>query len=158
MNLIGPYLLLAKIGAALALLAGLLFMGHRYIEGEREVARQEVRNEYALKLAEAKDAARAQETLFRKRLDEASHHANEREKTIRTSAAAATAASNSLRDYLAGISRSAPDASADALRDSTIALSAVLADCQGRYRELAEAADRHASDVRTLTEAWPVEE
>lgn len=32
----------------------------------------------------------------------------------------------------------------------------LLADCAGKYQELGEKADGHVSDLRTVTEAWPV--
>lgn len=106
-------------------------------------------------LAAAKELGRLRERDYNHNLQQATANATLRDQTIRTLAAGSASASNSLRDTLAAIGRGAPDATADALRQSTTALAAVLDECQSRYRELAEKADRHASDTLTLQQAWP---
>lgn len=106
-------------------------------------------------LAAAKDLARLREQDWTTQRNQAIENANSRDQVIRTLASGSAGASVSLRDTLAAISRSVPSASDEALRYSTTALAAVLQDCQVRYRELAEKADRHASDTLTLEHAWP---
>ena len=58
--------------------------------------------------------------------------------------------------------RALSDAAIDAARvsneaclDRAIALNDVFKSCSGRYAELGEKATRHASDLQTLTDAWP---
>lgn len=106
-------------------------------------------------LAAAKDLARLREQDWTNQRNEAVENANSRDQIIRSLAAGSAGASLSLRDTLAAISRGVPDSSIEALRHSTTTLAAVLQNCQSEYRELAEKADRHASDTLTLQQAWP---
>jgi hypothetical protein len=106
-------------------------------------------------LAAAKDLARLREQDWTAQRNQALENANSRDQTIRALAAGSASASLSLRDTLAAISRGVPDASVEALRHSTTTLAAVLQNCQSEYRDLAEKADRHASDALTLEQAWP---
>lgn len=152
---LGRYKLLFEIVLIGALAAGAIFGIHQFLEHERDIGRAEVRAEYATKLAEAKEAARKREAELTTQRDEAVSHANERDQTIRTVAAGGAAASLGLRDTLAGIRNGVPSAAVETLRQSTATLATVLGDCQARYRELAEKADRHASDSKTLSDAWP---
>jgi hypothetical protein len=46
-------------------------------------------------------------------------------------------------------------ASSESLRKRVAALEDVFEQCSERYTELAEKADRHASDALTLEQAWP---
>lgn len=70
---------------------------------------------------------------------------------------------DSLRDELAGLRgdlAEVPDrirsASREAVDQYAAAASVVFDQCTRRYSEVAEAAAGHASDVRTLIDAWPV--
>lgn len=66
----------------------------------------------------------------------------------------ARAAADSLRDE---ITRTVRDASASlaACTVRTAALGELCAAATESHRQLAEKADRHASDIRTIIEAWP---
>jgi hypothetical protein len=92
-----------------------------------------------------------------RRLDnhiEAQNKAVERERVLRRDA-----------DLLRGAVVSLSVSSSEALRaaqadhttciDRTVAFADVLQQCSGRYEAVVEKADRHASDVRTLIDAWP---
>lgn len=65
------------------------------------------------------------------------------------------------RAALVGLSSSADQALRDAATshaactERAAAIRVVLDQCGAAYQELGTVADRHASDVRTLTEAWP---
>jgi hypothetical protein len=155
LDALSPYKLLIEIAVIGSLAAGAVYGVHQFLEHERDIGRQEVRAEYATKLAEAKEAARKREAELTTQRDEAVSHANERDQTIRTVAAGGAAASLGLRDILSGIRNGVPSATVEALRQSTATLATVLADCQTRYRGLAEIADRHASDSKTMSDAWP---
>jgi hypothetical protein len=149
------YKLPLELLAAFALLAGLLYGFHEFCERERDIGRNEARAEYAQKLVEAKAAADKREKELQGQVADAVDKGYEREQTLRTVAAGSSAASAGLRDALGTIRNGVPSATVDALRDSTSTLTTVLADCTGRYRALAEIADRHASDTKTLTDSWP---
>lgn len=76
-----------------------------------------------------------------------------REAVLRRDASSARSELERLRGDL---SRSAgPRVSPEACRERTTTLEDVLLSCAERYSELAVKADHHASDVKTLTEAWP---
>jgi hypothetical protein len=152
---LAPYKLLFEIVVIGALAAGALYAVHQFLEHERDIGRQEVQARWDAQQAADERAARAKEAAFAKQLQEATKNASDRDQTIRALAAASGGANLGLRDTLAAISRGVPSATADALGKSVATLSAVLAECSGRYQSLAEKADRHASDVKTLQEAWP---
>lgn len=103
----------------------------------------------------AEQDARAKEQSMNKKLQEAENAATEREKKLRADYAAAHAAARGMRDTVAAVRGELPAATADACRSTADAALAVLGECSDRYREVAEAADGHATDVRTLSEAWP---
>lgn len=78
-------------------------------------------------------------------------------------AAVARADADRARSELDGL-RAASDAAVSAARASheacvvtASAQSNVLKQCGESYRGLAEIADRHVNDIKTLTEAWPKE-
>lgn len=156
MNFLSPYKLWIEIAIIGALLAGLLVGFHMFCEHEKELGRNEMRAEYAEQLRLAKERAKEREDELRSQRDDAVNKGNEREQTLRTVAAGGNAASVGLRDALGAIRNGVPSATVEALRNSTSTLAAVLTECQGRYRELAEKADRHASDSKTLSDAFPV--
>ena len=64
------------------------------------------------------------------------------------------AAAGGLRDDLDATRRAAAS-SIDACNHHAATVSELLIEAVGAGRELAQACDGHASDVRTLTEAWP---
>lgn len=103
----------------------------------------------------AEHEARAKEQSINQKLQEAENAASEREKKLRADYAAAHAAARGLRDTVAVLSGELSAATTEACRATAAAALAVLGHCSDRYRTVAEAADGHASDVRTLTEAWP---
>jgi signal transduction histidine kinase len=103
----------------------------------------------------AEQAARTAEQAMNQKLQEAENAATEREKKLRADYAAVSSAAHGLRDTVAALRNQLSAATAEARRTTADAALAVLGECADRYRTVAEAADGHASDVRTLTEAWP---
>jgi DNA repair exonuclease SbcCD ATPase subunit len=150
-----PWKLIAEIVAAAALFAAITFGIHRFLEHEREIGREEVRAEYQQKLLEATQAAKAKEEADAKRLQEAQNAYAKAQETIRSLAAANVAASNSLRDTTASISKRLPELSADALRDLARAYGNVLDKCSAEYSRLAERTEVINAEKRKLMESWP---
>jgi hypothetical protein len=151
-----PYRLGIEIAVFGALVAGVVVGVHEFLEHERNIGRAEVQATWdKQKIADAALKAQREEE-FKNQIATAVAQGQTRESLIRTLAAGSSNASVSLRNTLAAISGGVPSATIDALRLSTSTLAGVLSDCQGQYRDLAEKADRHASDVKTLTQAWPV--
>lgn len=100
-------------------------------------------------------AAGVQEAEWTKTVEDARNDATIREQAIRRDAAGARSELDGLRDELAAIRQSLPDLADDAVRQRADTVARLFGECAREYQELAERADRHASDVKTLSEAWP---
>lgn len=148
-------LLLVKILGGVALLASLVFAWNWHVDHEREIGYQKAVDEYNVKMLEAKEAADKREQELSAQVQEAQANGLKREETIKALAAAVGKSSDSLRNTANAIRLGLPLATVEAARTAADAFAAVFTDCQGRYGELAAKADGHASDVRTLEEAWP---
>lgn len=148
-------LMLIKAVAAIALVAGLIFAWNGFIKHEQGIGYQNAVAEYTVKLLEAKEAADKREQELSAQVQEAQANGLKREETIKALAAAVGKSSDSLRNTANAIRLGLPLATVEAARTAADAFAAVFTDCQVRYGELAAKADGHASDVRTLEEAWP---
>lgn len=60
-----------------------------------------------------------------------------------------------LRNAVASLRASLPAAPAEAVRETADTALAVFGECADEVGRLAQAADGHAADVQTLSEAWP---
>lgn len=150
--LTGP---LIRIAAVLAFLAATFVAG--CVTG-REQVQDKWDDDKAIRLQAAlvaDMAARTKEQSLMTKLSEAQNAATEREKKIRADYDAAHRAALGLRDTVAALRRELPSTAADACRVTADAALTVFGECQDQYRALAENASGHASDVQTLTEAWP---
>jgi hypothetical protein len=136
-------------------MAGLSFGVHEFLEHERDIGRAEIQARWDKQNVDDAALKLQRETELKNQVAAAVTEGKNREEIIRTLAAGSSNASNSLRNTLATISGSVPSATVEALRFSTTTLASVLSECQGRYRDLAEKADRHTSDVKTMMQAWP---
>lgn len=153
--LLTRYKLLIEIVLIGALATGAAYGMHQFLEHERQVGRDEVQARWDKQQDLDREAARVKEAEFTTRLNEAVQNGAVREQTIRTLTTAAGNANLGLRDTLAAIRDGVPGATTEALGKSVATLSSVLAKCTGRYIDVAARADRHASDAKTLDEAWP---
>ena len=143
----------AAAGIAGAVLAGVLawnVQGWRM--GEHIAA---IQAKHAEATAKAQSDARATEKALSDKLQEAQNNATKREAKLRSDAAASRRTADGLRDTLHSFSSELPSASLDACRHDAAALASVLADVERAGRDMAEAADRHASDSLMYQEAWP---
>jgi hypothetical protein len=147
--------LTAKAMAAVLLIVALALGARWGMDYFREQGRQQVRQEYAAKLAKAKDDARLVTDELRKQRDSAQELANERQKTIRAMSDASAAAVNGLRDELAAARRSLSSDSLEAARHRADTLADLLGACAAEYQQVARSADGHASDAKTLNDSWP---
>jgi hypothetical protein len=150
-----PYKLLIEIGIGIVAFAFAANKVHEFRESDREAGRIEVRVEWAKAEAKAEAAAKLQKEQWDAKAADASKQGDSREQVISGLIVANTRASNSLRDTANAIRDSVPTATIETLRKTTTALTDVFTDCQGRYVEMAGIADRHASDAKTLSDAWP---
>jgi hypothetical protein len=155
LDLLRPYRLLIEVLMIGAIIAGLGYGIHRFLESERQQGYDKAVAEYNEKLIAAKDAAAKRETELLTRLQEAQNAQAIRDKQISTLATSVAAASGGLRFDLTHYSGSLSNASADALRGSIDKLGGLLAGCSDRYRGMAENAERERSAKQTLIDAWP---
>lgn len=133
---------------ALVLLAGSHWKAYR--AGENTV-----KAEWQTAQIEFDRAARAKEQAIVKQLENARNEATKRETKLRADAGRARSESDGLRGDLAELRRQLPELDADACRVRADTLADVFNQCATRYSELAEKADRHASDAKTLMDGWP---
>jgi len=138
--------------AAAALLAAVVaatgtykIQSWRYGAKEAEHAEQQLENE---RLA-AKGALRRQDAVI-----EAQNKAEVRARGLRLDAAGARSAAERLSDEIAATTRAAT-ASKEACLERTNTLGELFKDSANAYRDVAEKADRHASDAQRLSDAWP---
>ena len=126
-----------------------------FISYEQGIGYDKAVAEYNVKMLAAKEAADKREQELSAQVQEAQANGLKREETIKALAAAVAKSSDSLRNTANTIRLGLPLATVTAARTAADAFAAVFTDCQRRYVEVAERADGHASDVRTLEEAWP---
>lgn len=156
MSLIPAQIRIALIVSASALAFGAVYLAGSSHGAERIQAKwnaEKFAQGEAAKTAEA--ANRAKERAFSSQFEKAQNDARTREIETRTARDAAARADSRLRDAIAALRRSLPGDSAEACRITADAALAVFGECAAEAGELAEAADRHASDARLFSEAWP---
>jgi hypothetical protein len=151
--MIPPAAIKALLIAAVVVALGFAWNG--FIKHEQNVGYQKAVAEYTVKLLEAKELADQRERALSAQVQEAQANGLKREETIRTLAAAVGKSSDSLRNTANAIRLGLPNATVEAARTAADAFATVFTDCQRRYAAVAESADGHANDVRTLEEAWP---
>lgn len=151
--MIPPVAIKALLIAAVAVALGFAWNG--FIKHEQNVGYQKAVAEYNVKLIEAKERADKRERELTAQVKEAQDNGLKREETIRTLAAAVGKSSDSLLNTANAIRLGLPNATVEAARTAADAFAAVFTDCQRRYADVAEKADGHANDYRTLSEAWP---
>ena len=151
--MIPPVAIKALLIAAVVVALGFAWNG--FIKHEQNIGYQKAVAEYTVKLLEAKEIADQRERALSAQVQEAQANGLKREETIRTLAAAVGKSSDSLRNTANAIRLGLPNATVEAARTAADAFATVFSECQGRYADVAEKADGHANDVRTLEEAWP---
>ena len=138
-----------------AVIAAAVVAWNHFLDYEQNIGYQKAVAEYNVKLLAAKEAADKREQELTTQVQEAQANGLKREETIKALAAAVGKSSDSLRNTANAIRLGLPHATVEAARTAADAFATVFTDCQGRYADVAAKADGHASDVRTLEEAWP---
>lgn len=140
-----PYLIAILISAALSASASWQIQNWRYAAKEKE---------HESHRATMLEQQRLADTVQLERLSTVQKAAETRTLALRRAADSARAESIGLRDAIATLSRQ-PVAEATASNQRATAVGELLAECGDKYQALGAVADRHASDVKTLVEAWP---
>ena len=151
--MISPYLY--QLAAVAIFIAGAfvtgVFTGRDQVQDQWDAARAvQVQAAYA-----AERSARSKEQSLMTQLAEAQNAATERETKIRADYATAHAAALGLRDTLAAARQRLPADPATTGGQAAATGLDLLGECSATVEQLAAAADAHASDVKTLTDAWP---
>jgi biopolymer transport protein ExbB/TolQ len=112
-------------------------------------------SEHSQALAKANADALAKYKAMEQKKQEALDEANRIAQRNARAAADARADANRLRDSLRTSAYGLSTASVPSLRNHTATLSAIFGECVAEIEGLAQAADGHALDSRTLMGAWP---
>ena len=148
----------AIIAGALCVAIGWSANGWR-LSASLERARLEssqYRAEVLAEKAAAGERVRKVEGYWNAKYQTAVNAARDRESSLRADLVAVRDAAASVRTQAAEAARRLAQAPAPAVLDYANTLGDVFAECSARYGEVAQAADGHASDARTILEAWPV--
>jgi len=155
MNAIKPYVWLIELFAALLAIGGIWYGIQVHDQAQQQLGYDRAVAEYKAAKSIADRAALAKERNMQKQKDEAINAAAERETKIRADYAAAHAAALGLQRTVADMRGQLATASVEACRTTAAASLTVFGECEDQYRAVAAAADGHASDVKTLSDAWP---
>jgi hypothetical protein len=155
MNAMKPYVWLIELCAALIAIAGIWYGIHVHDQAQQQLGYDRAVAEYKAAKSIADRAALVKERNMQKQKDEALDAATERETKIRADYAAAHAAALGLQHNVADLRRQLATAPVEACRAISAAALVVFGECEAEYRAMAAAADEHASDVKTLSDAWP---
>lgn len=153
LNLVPRWVWMALVAALAATSCKLTVdLGSVKLELEKsKVAVAQMETAIAMANTEAANKAASLQSTVVKAINES----KTRETILRAAAAAAATESDGLRGDLDAMRLQLDGASRDAAVERANAVAAVLADCSRKYQEMASVAERHASDVKTLIDAWP---
>lgn len=150
-----PYRLLSRVLVVALVLLALYATGrHHGAEHVRGQWAQERAGQAAAALA-AEQAARQRVILMNERIRKAESNAEMRQNENIRLAGDAAATAGRLRNELSAARGRLSAATAAACRETAGAALELLGTCADEYRAVAAAADGHASDVKTLSDAWP---
>lgn len=125
-------------------------------DARMHAAGADVRLEQSNERMVAVSKARAEERAINSTYQGALNAARTREALLRTEIDHLYRVSDGLRDQSADAARRLAAAPPAAVLEYALAIDTVFNDCRAAYAGMVEKADGHASDVRTLREAWPV--
>lgn len=118
----------------------------------------ELQLDQANAISQAAEQARTNELAITKTYQGALNAARTRETALRRDVDSARSESDSLRAQSADAARKLASAAPAAVLEYAVAVNELLGQCQREYQGLAGKADGHASDARTLIDAWPAYE
>lgn len=112
-------------------------------------------SEYTTKALEAEKIARKKEQELNEKVRVAEDEAAKRNEKIRDLTRDLNTKSRGLRDTIDSLKRDLSRDSEDAARRKAATALSVFDECQARYGEVAEDADRLSNELRKLIESWP---
>ena len=105
--------------------------------------------------AAAERVAAQRERQWVKEKEDAQKESEVRLAKVQADLTATTASAGKLRNTISTLRTRLATASQPAVIETASTLGELLGACEAEYRVVAEAAQRHASDVETLISAWP---
>lgn len=150
-----PYRWLAGALAILAAVGGLWLAVARYDAYQQGIGYDRAMAAWGEAKIRDNQAALQKERQLQKDKNDAEQQSAVREARLRADYAAAHAAALGLRDTVANLRGHLASAPVEACRETAAAALAVFGECTAQLGAVAEAADGHASDVETLSAAWP---
>ena len=147
-----------KLALAAAMLSAAFASGFA-VQGWRkdaQIAEIEAANSAAVAAATAQ--AMEDTNQMQRKKDAALQQATKRAQENASAAAAARAERDGLRNQINTATSALPTATCGSARNYAATAAAVFEQCATALEELAAKADGHASDARTLTNAWPTTE
>ena len=144
---------IAAVMLAAAFASGFAVQGWRK---DAQIAEIEAANSAAVAAATAQ--AMEETTQMQRKKDDALRLAAKRTQENASAAAAARAERDGLRNQINAATTALPTATCSSARDYAATATAVFEQCAAALEELATKADGHATDSRTLTNAWPTTE
>ncbi len=152
---IKSYALLIKMASTVLLVIAGVLWWHLHNAAQQQIGYNRAETECAVKLDEAKDAARTIEKSWFLKYERASNDRTNIENRLSKYRAAAAAADDRLRLATADWLLSLSIAPVDACRSAAGTAAELLGECSAAYRQVAAAADGHAADVQQCEAAWP---
>lgn len=120
-----------------------------------EVEFGKYRNEAEQNALAAKRLLMDKENFWRQEKENARINALAREAQLKKDVSVAQSTVGGLRDDIGALQARLATSPVAACIDTAATLGELLGQCSESYRDMAEIADRHASDAKTLIEAWP---
>lgn len=143
--------------AALILGAAIAATGAWQVQGWRLGGQlTKLQADHATQLADAKAAALATERTNAAKYQGALNEARTREAALQRDVGRARAESDGLREQASDAARRIATAAPAAVAEYANTVTELFAECSRSYQGMAEKADGHSADARTLREAWPV--
>jgi predicted nucleic acid-binding Zn-ribbon protein len=101
------------------------------------------------------EQARETEHKWNEKLNQERDNAAKREQAIRADLSNARSTIGGLRNEMSATSRRISEAPSSSCPDAAATIGELLTQCSEQYLDMAEKAQRHISDVKTLIESWP---
>lgn len=149
-TMMNPTLIAALVGLVLGFGGGWTANGWRL---DAEISRMQT--QAAIDLSNSLKDAMDQSIKYQRNKDDALKKAERRAVDNSRLAASAAAESDKLRVQLANSASDIPRATHDSLVSYATTLNTVFGECRSNYEAMGRTATGHASDVQTLTDAWP---
>ena len=154
-----PMVLLALLAAAFVTGVTVGSSAAWYIQSIRIDKAEAAHLRYAAEVEQnavaAKRAALDKEGFWRQEIENARINAQSREARLKRDAANAQSAVVGLRNDISALRARLATSTDETVLNAAASIGALFVRCADEYRAMAEIADRHASDVQTLIEAWP---